>query len=77
MKPNSRCGGPDIFTRTLSALGVPPEAALRVGDDPVADVSEAKTVGMMVIHLRRPADATIFTLQLQDVARLVEPLLAG
>ena len=74
---------PDIFTRTLSALAVPPEAALHVGDDPIADVGGAKSVGMLAIHLRRPADAdppvpadaTVFTLQ--DVPRLVEPLLAG
>jgi putative hydrolase of the HAD superfamily len=74
---------PEIFTRTLAALGVPAEAALHVGDDAVADVGGAKGVGMMAIHLRRaadadppvPPDATIFTLQ--DVPRLVEPLLTA
>jgi FMN phosphatase YigB (HAD superfamily) len=43
---------PEIFWRTLSALGVAPEHAAHVGDDITTDVAGAQGVGMRAVHLR-------------------------
>ena len=43
--------GPEIFALTLKALGVPPEAAVHVGDDAVLDVHGARTAGMRVVQV--------------------------
>jgi putative hydrolase of the HAD superfamily len=43
---------PEIFHRTLSALGVAPAEAAHVGDDVTTDVAGARGVGMRAIHLR-------------------------
>jgi putative hydrolase of the HAD superfamily len=42
---------PEIFHRTLSALGVAPAEAAHVGDDVTTDVAGARGVGMRAIHL--------------------------
>jgi putative hydrolase of the HAD superfamily len=42
---------PEIFHRTLSALGVAPAEAAHVGDDVTTDVAGARDVGMRAIHL--------------------------
>jgi putative hydrolase of the HAD superfamily len=42
---------PDIFHRTLSALGLSPGEAVHVGDDVTTDVAGARGVGMRAIHL--------------------------
>jgi putative hydrolase of the HAD superfamily len=42
---------PEIFHRTLSALGVPPAEAAHIGDDVTTDVAGARGVGMRAIHL--------------------------
>ncbi len=42
---------PEIFRRTLSALGVGPAEAAHVGDDVTTDVAGAHGVGMRAIHL--------------------------
>lgn len=41
----------EIFLRTLKELGVPPEAAVHVGDDAILDVEGARDVGMAVIQV--------------------------
>ena len=43
---------PEIFWRTLSALGVAPEFAAHVGDDVTTDVAGARGVGMRAVHLQ-------------------------
>ncbi|HYL82487.1 MAG TPA: HAD-IA family hydrolase [Candidatus Acidoferrum sp.] len=48
---------PEIFWRTLSALGVAPEHAAHVGDDVTTDVAGAKGVGMRSVHLQHAASA--------------------
>jgi putative hydrolase of the HAD superfamily len=40
----------EIFRRTLAALGIEPEQAAHVGDNPVADVRGAQGVGMRGVH---------------------------
>ena len=45
---------PEIFHRTLAALGVAPSEAAHVGDDVTTDVAGARGVGMRAIHLRHP-----------------------
>ena len=47
---------PEIFRRTLKAVGVAPAEAVHVGDDPVLDVEGARRAGMRVIQvtLERP-----------------------
>jgi putative hydrolase of the HAD superfamily len=42
---------PEIFRRTLDALGAAPEAAAHVGDDLTTDVAGARGFGMRAIHL--------------------------
>jgi putative hydrolase of the HAD superfamily len=61
---------PEIFERTLAALGVEPSEALHVGDTLAADVAGARGVGMRAVHFchacgvdRNPGDGeTIFSL---------------
>jgi putative hydrolase of the HAD superfamily len=45
-KPN-----PAIFLRTVAALGVPPESAIHVGDDPGLDIDGALAAGMGAIQV--------------------------
>jgi putative hydrolase of the HAD superfamily len=45
---------PEIFHRTLAALGVAPAEAAHVGDDVTTDVAGARGVGMRAIHLCHP-----------------------
>lgn len=49
---------PRLFRIALDALGVPPEASLHVGDDPIADVEGARRAGMRAVWLdrSRPGD---------------------
>lgn len=46
---------PKIFHRALAELGVPPEAALHVGDRTIEDVEGAEAIGMRAWHLDRGA----------------------
>jgi len=46
---------PEIFLRTLAALGVSPAETAHVGDDVTTDVAGARGVGMWAIHLCHPA----------------------
>ena len=43
---------PEIFRRTLSALGVASEEAAHIGDDITTDVAGARGIGMRAVHLR-------------------------
>lgn len=45
---------PEIFSRTLAALGVVPTEAVHVGDDVTTDIAGALGVGMRAIHLCHP-----------------------
>lgn len=49
---------PEIFLLTLRAVGVRPEAAVHVGDDPVLDVEGARDAGMRVIQVAARGRAT-------------------
>lgn len=49
---------PEIFRLTLRQLGVPPEEAIHVGDDPVLDVEGARDAGMRVIQVTADGRAT-------------------
>jgi putative hydrolase of the HAD superfamily len=49
---------PDIFRFTLRQVGVPPEQAVHVGDDPVLDVEGARDAGMRVIQVAPAGRAT-------------------
>jgi putative hydrolase of the HAD superfamily len=49
---------PAIFHRTLADLGVPPEDAVHVGDDPILDVEGARDAGMRVIQATPDGRAT-------------------
>jgi HAD superfamily hydrolase (TIGR01509 family) len=46
---------PEIFHRTLTALGVAAAEAAHVGDDVTTDVAGARAVGMRAIHLCHPS----------------------
>jgi putative hydrolase of the HAD superfamily len=49
---------PEIFARTLRAMGVAPADAVHVGDDPVLDVEGARDAGMRVIQVASGGRAT-------------------
>lgn len=49
---------PDIFRLTLRQVGVLPEEAVHVGDDPVLDVEGARDAGMRVIQVAPSGRAT-------------------
>jgi len=49
---------PDIFRLTLRQVGVSPEQAVHVGDDPVLDVEGARDAGMRVIQVAPSGRAT-------------------
>ena len=49
---------PEIFHRTLTALGVLPAEAAHVGDDVTTDVAGARAVGMRAIHLCHPSSVS-------------------
>ena len=59
---SDECGirkpAPAIFHRTLAALGVPPEDAVHVGDDPILDVEGARDAGLRVIQVTPDGRAT-------------------
>ena len=58
---SDECGirkpAPAIFLRTLANLGVSPEDAAHVGDDPILDVEGARDAGMRVIQVAPDARA--------------------
>ncbi len=49
---------PEIFHRTLSALGTAPAEAAHIGDDLTTDVAGARGVGMRAIHLCHSTSVT-------------------
>jgi putative hydrolase of the HAD superfamily len=49
---------PEIFRLTLRQLGVAPEHAVHVGDDPILDVEGALDAGMAVIQVTPDGRAT-------------------
>lgn len=49
--------GPRIFRRALEAVGLTPERAVHVGDNPLADVEGARAVGMAAVLLDRDGRA--------------------
>jgi putative hydrolase of the HAD superfamily len=61
---------PEIFRRTLAGVGVAPEEAAHVGDNPAADVAGARGIGMRGIHLCPGAAADRCAADRDTVARL-------
>jgi putative hydrolase of the HAD superfamily len=49
---------PDIFRLTLRKIGITPDLAVHVGDDPVLDVEGAREAGMAVIQVTPDGRAT-------------------
>jgi putative hydrolase of the HAD superfamily len=49
---------PEIFRSTLRQMGVAPEDAVHVGDDPILDVEGARDAGMAVIQVTPDGRAT-------------------
>ena len=60
---SDECGvrkpAPEIFHLTLRQVGVAPEEAVHVGDDPVLDVQGAQEAGMRVIQVTSESRATL------------------
>jgi len=63
---------PEIFRRTLAALGVPPSEAAHVGDDATTDVAGARGVGMQAIHLCHPASASKHSAGAPSISELAD-----
>jgi putative hydrolase of the HAD superfamily len=70
---------PEIFLRTLAALGVEPSHAAHLGDDVTTDIAGARGVGMRAIHFRHPggvssqSDGAEAILSLSDLPALLFP----
>ncbi|GAI95289.1 unnamed protein product, partial [marine sediment metagenome] len=43
----------EIFLHTLTGLGVKPSESMHVGDNPIADITGAKKIGMRAVWLKR------------------------
>ena len=63
---------PEIFHRTLRALGVRPEAAAHIGDDVTTDVAGARSVGMRAIHLLHATSASQDSRGAEAIGSLLE-----
>ena len=63
---------PEIFHRTLRALGVPPEEAVHIGDDVTTDVAGAQGVGMRAIHLLHATSVSQDSRGAESIATLSE-----
>lgn len=74
---------PEIFRRTLEALGVAPAQALHLGDTLASDVAGASALGMHAVHLCHPRGSDAcpgagFTIRaLPELPPLVDRLLAA
>lgn len=47
-KPN-----PKLYARACAAVGVPPDEAMYIGDNPTADIAPAASIGMVTVRVRR------------------------
>lgn len=63
---------PRIFAHALSALRLPAEGTLFVGDSPFADVAGAVSAGMGGVHLDPFGDCQLTTVPHTDIASLAE-----
>jgi putative hydrolase of the HAD superfamily len=63
---------PEIFHRTLGALGVRPEEAVHIGDDVTTDVAGARGVGMRPIHLLHATSVSQDSRGAESVGSLLE-----
>jgi putative hydrolase of the HAD superfamily len=63
---------PEIFLRTLAALGVSPSDAVHVGDDVTTDIAGARKVGMRAVHLCHPTGASRHSDGAPSIARLAD-----
>jgi putative hydrolase of the HAD superfamily len=61
---------PRIFAHALSAMGLPADGTVFVGDSPFADVTGAAGVGMRAVHLDPFGDCQLKTLPHTDIASL-------
>lgn len=60
---------PNIFAAALDCLGVKPEETIFIGDNPVADIAGAQSVGMKaIIRVNHPAKSLISGLIVPDAA---------
>jgi len=76
-KPN-----PAIFHAASRSSGIPLDAFLHVGDDPLRDVQAARELGLATVWVNRdrrdwPDSLDAADLEVADIAELVEMLLAG
>jgi len=63
---------PEIFLRTLSALGVTPAEAAHVGDDATTDIAGARGIGMRAIHLGLPSSVSQGSDEVEAITTLLE-----
>ncbi len=63
---------PEIFHRTLGALGVRPEEAAHIGDDVTTDIAGARGIGMRAIHLLHATSASQDSRGAEAIGSLLE-----
>lgn len=61
---------PSIFAATLNKLGTNAEQCLHVGDNPIADIQGAKSVGMKTAFIRRKKEKTDADIEIGRIAEL-------
>lgn len=70
---------PRAFLSALEALNAPPQGAIMVGDDPKADISGAKSIGMTTVWVKReglapPEEADAIVESLADLPRALREI---
>jgi HAD superfamily hydrolase (TIGR01662 family) len=61
---------PSIFVDTLEKLKVNPSQSLHVGDDPIADIQGARSVGMKTVFVKRREAKTNADIEVKRITEL-------
>jgi len=62
---------PSIFVATLDKLGTNANQCLHVGDDPIADIQGAKSIGMKTAFINKREIKTNADIETKQLARLI------
>jgi len=61
---------PSIFVTTLEKLKTSPNQSLHVGDDPIADIQGARSIGMKTVFIRRKSMKTNADVEIRRITEL-------
>jgi putative hydrolase of the HAD superfamily len=58
---------PSIFVTTLEKLKASPNQSLHVGDDPIADIQGARSIGMKTVFIKRKGMKTNADMEIRRI----------